>query len=352
MPESRAGRHSGITYQVSVVSAPAVTHGMTRQWFTGMQIRAKNNVKKRAPMHNYAKRPLRPHPGTHLKNSIETSKIQATLFPKGAVLYGAVASSKHYAYFVDQGTKPFMAKVLPPWAPGSPTLFEHTWTPPGSQRPVGKKLVRGQDAQLFFMHGLDDTMKGTKLTGTRAGLNMASTLASWPHGLEHTNGSTTATPWRRASFIKRLQEWREWRDASVGEWMREQREAKAERKLPARVRAARQAEKQRLAEKAGKREADRRRQDEKAIAKVRQALKPSKRRDALDEIQAYRDWLYHEFTKENEGSFDIRRLKTGEGVGVRTIGSRENPTIIGWARLAGRYGSQAEWAKKRSEKKK
>lgn len=358
MPESRAGRKPGITYQVSVVSAQAVTQGLTRQWFTGMQIRAKNNVRKHTPLHNYAKRPLRPHPGTHLKNSIETSKIQATPFPKGAVLYGAVSSSKHYAYFVDQGTKPFMAKVLPPWAPGSPTLFEHTWTPPGSQRPVGEKLVRGQDAQKFFMRGLDDTMRGTKLTGTRAGLSMASVLAAWPHGLESPNGSTTAAPWRRPGFQKRLEEWREWRDTAVGEWMREQREAKAERKLPANVRAAKQAEKQRQAEEAAKqqgkqaRKAERARQETKELAKVGRGLKPTTQQRGRELRQAYIAYLKGEFLAEYGKSHDVKPLPSGEGVGVRIAGSGGQYSPVLWSQMATRYGSLASWTQENKKKKK
>lgn len=160
------------------------------------------------------KRPRWDHYGIPLKKSI-TSTTQRV----GATHLAAVVGSRAtYSAYVNEGTgvyagnSPYEAKILPPYAPGSPTLYERTWSPnpnSGGRAPV---MIRGQRGQFFFQDGLARGLASMRIANvevpegavppnkTRMPLSM----------LRDVLGNTSAN----AAFRQQLEEWRSWRDAA------------------------------------------------------------------------------------------------------------------------------------------
>lgn len=133
-------------------------------------------------------------------------------------IYMAVGSSSDHALYVDQGTGvyggngPYQAKILPPYRPGSPSLYEHTWVPPGSHRSVTPVFIRGQKGQFFFDRGMKRAfqsmrMRSFQLPGEGAS-GMTKALTAVPDGLIN---SVTGVM-NEGVFVQQLQEWRRWRD--------------------------------------------------------------------------------------------------------------------------------------------
>lgn len=168
------------------------------------------------------RRPRWGHYGKPLKTTIKGSSR-----PRRGVnkfhLYSAVGSTAPHAYYVDQGTGvyagngPYEAKILPPWTRGSPSLYEHTWRPPGSQHAIGTTTIKGQRGQFFFDKGLKKGFQSMRLRSYQVpgeGVSaMSGVLNSAPSGLANFLGNTVATPAFRAS----LEEWRSWRDVAFND---------------------------------------------------------------------------------------------------------------------------------------
>lgn len=159
------------------------------------------------------KRPRWAHYGLPLKATIRRSvKYQ----PGRKRIYGAVGSTAPYAYYVDQGTGiyngsgPYLARILPPWHRGSPSLYESTWVPPGATHPVGSVVIRGQKGQGFFDRGLARGFQSMRLRSFQIpgeGL-ISGVMNSVPSGLDNFAGNTAAN----GAFVAQLKEWRAWRD--------------------------------------------------------------------------------------------------------------------------------------------
>ena len=195
---------------------------MVDGWTRRFAERTKRYTSAAAPMHNYAKRPLRPHGGPHLKKTFIVGKSKSVLNPMGGVVLSAVGSTSPYALFVDQGTSGQMAKLLPPWAPGSPTLFESTHVNSMGGAP-GPKPVSGQTGQHFFDAGLASTMK-YMLNRSFQKLPERGMLVPGSGGISNLGWSTffgnsagsDATFWNPGG-TGRLNEWRRWRDEEWGQ---------------------------------------------------------------------------------------------------------------------------------------
>lgn len=164
------------------------------------------------------KRPRWGHYGKPLKKTLTSSS--QTL---GMRMHFAVGSTSNHALFVDQGTKSFDAKILPPWTRGSPSLYEHTWKVPervGTDyegrsiiefNEVGKIRVRGQRAQKFMQTGIDRAFRQARIDAAiELDAFAAKSLAFFPASLTNFVGGTPAD----AAFIASLTEWRAWRDAA------------------------------------------------------------------------------------------------------------------------------------------
>lgn len=183
------------------------------RWKNRFSQRIRAATIKAAPMHNYGRRPLRPHPGPHLKETISastTTRISRT----GGRFYIAVGSSAKYALFVDQGTAGQAAKVLPPYSVGSPSLYWHRSkvpTPGGGWQELGPIFVRGQEAKHFFDTGLrlgfqSMMMRSYQVPGEGIS-GMRGALASMPEGLIN-----AATASKDQGYAPSFREWVEWRD--------------------------------------------------------------------------------------------------------------------------------------------
>lgn len=161
-------------------------------------------------------RPRWAHYGKPLKDT-----IKATGRPRRGInkfhLYTAVGSTAGHALYVDQGTGvfggngPYPAKILPPWQPGSPSLYEHTWRPGGKGR-VAPVMIKGQPGQHFFDEGLARGMASMRMRSFQVpgegASGVSGVLNSAPGGLAGFLGNTVAD----GAFIASLTQWREWRD--------------------------------------------------------------------------------------------------------------------------------------------
>lgn len=161
------------------------------------------------------KRPRWDHYGKPLKGTFKAST--ATRITKGGgYFYIAVGSTAPYAAYVDQGTgvfaggSPYPAKILPPWSRGSASLYENTWRPPGSNKPVRPVMIKGQRGQFFFDAGLKNGFRSMRLRSFQVPGDAAitSALATFPDHLANFGGNTPAD----TAFRAQLTEWRAWRD--------------------------------------------------------------------------------------------------------------------------------------------
>lgn len=159
------------------------------------------------------KRPRWGHYGKPLKTTFTaTSKHQ----PGRLRIYTAIGSTSPHATYVDQGTGVFggkglyQAKILPPWTRGSPSLYEHTWRPPGSQARVKPVFIKGQPGQQFLDKGVRRAfafMRARSYQVPGEG-NISNAVKSFPDALANFSGATPAD----AGFIQSLEQWRAWRD--------------------------------------------------------------------------------------------------------------------------------------------
>lgn len=190
-------------------------HGWTRRFG--------NNVQKfaaeAAPTN---KRPRWGHYGKPLKASMVSSPARFRQTGSGgARVHIAVGSTAPHAYYVDQGTKSFNAKILPPWQRHSPTLYEHTWKVPEKGQDeegrgnidwaeIGTIRVRGQRAQHFMDKGVKRAFQfmGNRAAQVSTDPKVQAAAASFPHGLSEFKGNTPADMF----FMTSLLEWRRWRD--------------------------------------------------------------------------------------------------------------------------------------------
>lgn len=163
------------------------------------------------------KRPRWSHYGLPLKQTIEASRPRFYKRSGGARLFAAVGSSSPHAYYVDQGTHSFFAKILPPWTHGGASLYEHTWKRPVSRgdgevtwEEVGQIHVSGQRAQHFFEKGLTRAF-ATVLRQSGAGETTRLLSEATLREAEGTLGFLGNTP-NDSAFQQQLEQWRLWRD--------------------------------------------------------------------------------------------------------------------------------------------
>lgn len=162
------------------------------------------------------KRPRWDHYGAPLK---ETFTASTTYQPGRMRVYSAVGSSAPHAYYVDQGTGiyagngPYLAKVIPPYHRGSPSLYESTWHPGGpGQRRVKPVFIKGQKGQGFFAKGLERGFERMRMRSFQLPSegSITSVLNSVPTGLLNFLGNTESNGAFKASLV----EWRSWRDVA------------------------------------------------------------------------------------------------------------------------------------------
>lgn len=180
--------------------------GDVGRWSRSLTYSARRYAAEAAPIN---KRPRWAHYGKPLKQTMRsTTKYR----PNELRVFSAVGSTAPHAYYVDQGTQDFMAKILPPWTRGGASLYEHTWKPSYNSQPVGEIAVRGQAGQHFFDKGLDRAFAQAHLLDTvvPGGPRMAAAERALPSGIADFLGNT---PWSVA-FQFQLEQWRAWRDAA------------------------------------------------------------------------------------------------------------------------------------------
>lgn len=203
----RRGATIAFEINAAVIGLPG---GSVNRWTASLREIARDRAASHAPAN---KRPRWGHYGKPLKQSINRSRVKFQPRGKGFQLYATLGSTKHYARFVDQGTKAHQAKIIPPWvAGGYPILWEHTWIPPGDVRPIGTKTVKGIEAVEFFDKGVRDAFiaKRIRLGGPKAQAVAAMKGASFPK--PNSIGSTPVD----GAFIAQLRIWREERRQAWG----------------------------------------------------------------------------------------------------------------------------------------
>jgi hypothetical protein len=218
MPVVRKIRGRGVKGWVEVHGETLFTQtGDVASWSRGFSRKVTRFTASAAPSN---KRPRWSHYGLPLKRTF-TSSTKAS--PGSLKVHSAIGSTAPHAYYVDQGTGiyggngPYQAKILPPWARQSPSLYEHTFRVPENQGakgepniawvPVGTITVKGQKGQQFFDKGLArafgaEGMITLQAPGTPPG------MIGFPEMLANFTGNTPAD----AAFRAQLEEWREWRD--------------------------------------------------------------------------------------------------------------------------------------------
>jgi hypothetical protein len=163
-------------------------------------------TQKAAPSQHSGPRDRWSHQGKTLKQSFRSNTQIDVL---GMKVHFAVGSTKGYALYVDQGTDPFQAKILPPWRRGQASLYEHTWRPGPGQPPVGTISVRGQDAQNFFASGLRNGFRAMRIASVVLPGERPEGLRGFPGQL-----ANFALDVDQTLFRANLEQWREWRDAA------------------------------------------------------------------------------------------------------------------------------------------
>lgn len=188
------------------------------------------------------KRPRWAHYGKPLKSTFTSS---TTYQPGRMRVYGAVGSSAPHAYYVDQGTGVYngggvyQGKILPPWAHGDGSLYEHTAAYPevvsgtsGRSSVVWRKLgttpIKGQKGQQFFDAGLRRAFQSMRMRSFQVpdDPKITNVIDSMPTGMANFRGNTVADQ----AFVAQLNEWRAWREAAwTAEKARRRRENRRER---------------------------------------------------------------------------------------------------------------------------
>lgn len=160
------------------------------------------------------KRPRWAHYGKPLKTTFTSSTVYQ---PGRFKVYSAVGSTAPYAAFVDQGTGiyggggAYPAKILPPWQPGSASLYEATWRPNGpGHRKVAPVMISGQRGQFFFEKALAATFASMRMRAFQVpgDAQLANAIKTAPASLTNFLGSSSGG----AAFKAQLEEWRQWRD--------------------------------------------------------------------------------------------------------------------------------------------
>ncbi len=177
--------------------------GPVGTWQNRFSQRARAFASAAAPTN---KRPRWAHYGAPLKSTMRAS---TTYQPGRMKVHSAVGSTAPHGYYVDQGTSDFEAKILPPWFPGSASLYEHTWHPPGGSA-VGTIRVSGQEGQQFLAAGVSRAFASMRMRSFQVpgDPKISGALSSFPEGLANFSGATPAG----GAFIGSLNEWRRWRD--------------------------------------------------------------------------------------------------------------------------------------------
>lgn len=184
-------------------------------WTNRFSHRVRSFAAQEAPSN---KRPNWSHEGKSLKTTFTAS---TTYQPGRMRVYAAIGSSAPHAYYVDQGTGifggggPYRAKILPPYAWGSPSLYEHTWRPGGVGSVRVKPVwIKGQPGQGFFDKGLSRGFRSMRMRAFKVpgegGPKISAALNSIPTGMENFAGNTPVS----GSFLANLERWRTWRDAA------------------------------------------------------------------------------------------------------------------------------------------
>lgn len=215
MPASKLIRTKGATIAVTAnAEVLFMPGGQVYGWTRRLANAVKRGTEAEAPTN---KRPRWGHYGKPLKSTMSSRVFKPRSGRhSGLRVYAAVGSSAPHAAYVDQGTgvfngsSPWKAKILPPYAEGSSSLYEHTWHPPG-QTANHTVMIKGQPGQFFFDKGLQRGFQQMRMRSyQRPGLDprMGDILRTWPRELENFAGNTPAD----VAFMASLTKWRAWRD--------------------------------------------------------------------------------------------------------------------------------------------
>lgn len=223
MPLVRRIRKRGATITVEAHGEVLfAATGDVGRWTNRFSQRVRSFASQEAPSN---KRPRWAHYGKPLKSTMTAS---TTYQPGRMRVYSAVGSTAAHAAYVDQGTGvyngggAYPAKILPPWAVGSPSLYEHTWRPPSggtagrggavwARAKAAPVMIKGQKGQFFFDAALARGFRSMRLRGVQVpgegGPKISGVLGSLPSQLVP-GGNTPVS----GAFIASLTEWRAWRD--------------------------------------------------------------------------------------------------------------------------------------------
>lgn len=317
-----------------VLAAPG---GLVYRWTDQLNRKILRATARAAPRHKFGKRPLRPHPGKPLKRSFVSTTPRTRLLKSGFRIYASVGSTARHAVYVDQGTgvfagnSPYVAKILPPWAPGQGSLYEHTWRPGGPQgKRVRQVLIKGQPGQYFFDQGLRDGFRLHRIASAQipGGSQVSDAFSTWYRQLEGFQGNTEAD----AGFVRRLEDWRRWRDKAfhaevdLGDGSKtapsrqpktstpkpRQRKRQVSQRVQTQIEVAQQQKKK---QRAKQREAE---EDRRAREKIRQNAQARLRREAF----AYAKRIVSEYP-----NVQVHTLKRGKTTFYRVVFYEADGTV-------------------------
>jgi hypothetical protein len=315
MPQVKTLRNRGATIVVEANGELLFTPlGPITQWNRRISRHIREAAIAEAPSN---KRPRWSHYGKPLK---ATMRATTRSDPVTMHAYAAVGSTAPYSLYVDQGTgiyagrAPYQGKILPPWFPGSPSLYEHTWRPLEGKEyapRIGTVTIKGQKGQHFFDKALKRGLAAEAIA-TTTGLYPA--LDTFPDSLTGFLG-----PFSTPAFIGQLNEWRQWRDAA---WSRDRPlgEGKAKARGTAIIKARQAA---REARRAALRTNTRQSKDTRVraeLAKIRQERESAKREQARQQVEALERARKQRARQEAER---VRKMQEAKDQGRRKREKRE-----------------------------
>lgn len=264
MPVTRTIKGRGVNGVLVVAAEPlfAVT-GSVGRWTNGVSQRVRIATARAAPTN---KRPRWAHYGKPLKQTFTASTAYQ---PERLRVYAGIGSTAPHALYVDQGTKPFEAKILPPWTRGGSDLREATYKYPVgftsnsgrggvTWKPMGGIMVSGQRAQNFFAEGLAAGLAASGVSTVPLPVDggIEGVIDGIPASLTGASGNTPVN----AAFIAQLEEWRAWRNEG---WLAYQKGRKRPPRARGRRRTVTQADRRRWWRKASQKYRDKNRDNTK-----------------------------------------------------------------------------------------
>lgn len=254
MPVVRNIKGRGVNGVLVVAAEPLFSAtGDVGRWTNGVSQRVRIATARAAPTN---KRPRWAHYGKPLKQTFTASTAYE---PSLLRVYAGIGSTAPHALYVDQGTSPFMAKLLPPWPARGYWFRESTYKYPQANgrngmtwKATGGIPVSGQRAQNFFATGLANGLAASNIRTVPlpVGGDIEGVIDGIPTSLTGASGNTPVDDAFKAQRDL-------WRAERTEAWLKYQRERPRKSRARGRRRTVTQADRRRWWREAQQRKRDR-----------------------------------------------------------------------------------------------